>query len=96
MCYAALEDYLRALADADKAIMLRPTSALAHYHRGIALQGLGRLEAAKQALEHAASNSLGQQRGLKENSDGEELKHSEPETETVIYDDAELDDEDER
>ena len=50
MTLAALEQPQRALQDADRAVLLRPAAPLPHYHRGVALQAMGRLQQAREAF----------------------------------------------
>ena len=57
MTFSALDLHDKALDDADKAIMLHPSSPLAHYQRAMALQGQGRLHHARDALLTASSCS---------------------------------------
>lgn len=48
---AAVEDWIGALCDADACIKLKRPWSKAHYRKGKALQGLGRLDEAKEAYE---------------------------------------------
>ncbi|XP_067012119.2 RNA polymerase II-associated protein 3 isoform X2 [Anabrus simplex] len=50
-CYCQLEQYAKALKDADKAITLAPTSPKGYYRRGEALKGLKQFKQAEQAFE---------------------------------------------
>eukprot|EP00667_Euglena_gracilis_P005197 EG_transcript_5230 len=53
--YLALRENGRALTDAMVTMLLRPTWVKGYYRAGVALQGLGRLEEARQALAKAAA-----------------------------------------
>ena len=50
MTYTALELHDKAVEDAEKATLLHSSSSLAHYQRGLALQGQGRFQQAREAL----------------------------------------------